>query len=74
MLLSRKKKSMMRLSTFPPVTPSSGSEGRGTDEEQQTECGESEEEISRGRPSWRSFDYQELAVATDNFSPGSITY
>lgn len=68
-LLLRRKKSIRRLPTSPPMS------GRiGANEDEQTESGLSQDEILKGRPSWRSFDYQELAAATDNFSPGSITF
>ncbi|KAJ6822162.1 receptor-like cytosolic serine/threonine-protein kinase RBK1 isoform X1 [Iris pallida] len=61
-LLLRSRRSMRRLSTFPPSITSSGSETNG----------EAREDVSTERPSWRSFEYQELAVATDNFSPDKL--
>ncbi|ONK65849.1 uncharacterized protein A4U43_C06F1600 [Asparagus officinalis] len=70
--LLRKKKPMMRFSTFPPILGSSSLERIGSDESEKMESGEFQEEILKGRPSWRSFDYQELGVATDNFSPGKL--
>lgn len=36
------------------------------------ESGESQEVISMGGHSWRSFDYEELAVATNNFSSDNL--
>ena len=30
-----------------------------------------QQHAKRGRPSWRNFDYQELVLATNNFSPGN---
>lgn len=69
----RKKRCMMRLSTFPPAM-AAGLGLQGTQSEKdRMESGEITAEIGRGRPSWRSFDYQELAAATDNFSPGKIS-
>ncbi|KAJ6802189.1 receptor-like cytosolic serine/threonine-protein kinase RBK1 isoform X1 [Iris pallida] len=72
-LLLRSRRSMRRLSTFPPSTARSGSEAAPVVIGDHTkENGEPREEISTGRPSWRSFEYQELAVATDNFSPDKL--
>ncbi|XP_020244255.1 receptor-like cytosolic serine/threonine-protein kinase RBK1 isoform X2 [Asparagus officinalis] len=60
-LWRRRRNPMLRLLTFPPVTASSG-----------LGIFESGEDILRCRPSWRSFDYQELAVATNNFSSDKL--
>lgn len=58
--LSRQNKSMRRLSTFPPIIRSS------------MEIEVPQEEMLKGRHSWRSFDYQELVVATNNFSSDKL--
>lgn len=74
-LLLRKKRSMMRASTFPPAAAVLGLQGslaRTRAIEDQMEGAGSQLEVPRGRPSWRSFDYQELAAATDNFSPDML--
>lgn len=70
-LILRKKRCMMRLSTFPPATTGLGLQETQS-EKDRMESGEITAEIGRGRPSWRSFDYQELAAATDNFSPDKL--
>lgn len=72
-LLLRRRKSIRRFSTFPPLLPPEHMR-IGTEEDQQTGSGLPQEEILKGRPSWRSFSYSELAAATDNFSPGCISF
>ncbi|XP_073105644.1 receptor-like cytosolic serine/threonine-protein kinase RBK1 isoform X4 [Elaeis guineensis] len=69
-LILRKKRTMMRLSTFPPATAGLGLR-RTPSEKDRIESVEITAETGRGRPSWRSFDHQELAAATNNFSSGS---
>ncbi|WOL15857.1 receptor-like cytosolic serine/threonine-protein kinase RBK1 isoform X3 [Canna indica] len=79
-LIMRKKRSMSRLSTFPPPTRRSslrvalerirssrkdGGEGGGGG-------GVAAVEIKIGSPSWRSFAYEELAAATDGFSADKL--
>nr|DAD40920.1 TPA_asm: hypothetical protein HUJ06_015243 [Nelumbo nucifera] len=66
-----KKKSMKRLSTFPMLTSSETSRrslsrklARIRSAHDGIDCGGK----SVPKPSWRSFSYQELAAATDNFS------
>ncbi|XP_020102446.1 receptor-like cytosolic serine/threonine-protein kinase RBK1 isoform X2 [Ananas comosus] len=83
-LILRKKKSMMRLSTFPPLTSSSGvrrclerirsgrNHNNNLENVKQFKFTPKIEDIGKWRPSWRSFDYQELAAATDGFSPDSL--
>lgn len=71
-LILRKKRTMMRLSTFPPAAAGLGL-CRTPSEKDRIESVEITAETARGRPSWRSFDHQELAAATDNFSPGKIS-
>lgn len=75
---------MMRLSTFPPLTSSSGvrrclerirsgrNHNNNLENVKQFKFTPKIEDIGKWRPSWRSFDYQELAAATDGFSPGDV--
>lgn len=75
---------MMRLSTFPPLTSSSGvrrclerirsgrNHNNNLENVNQFKFTPKIEDIGKWRPSWRSFDYQELAAATDGFSPGDV--
>ncbi|KAF8404721.1 hypothetical protein HHK36_009610 [Tetracentron sinense] len=70
-----RKKSLRRFSTFPMLTSSEISRrnlrrklARIRSAEDQTEYGES----FVPKPSWRSFDFEELAAATDNFSPEKL--
>lgn len=68
-----KKKSVRRFSTIPMLTSSDTSRrglrrklARIRSADDRIDCGE--ELVIK--PSWRSFDYEELAAATDNFSSG----
>ncbi|XP_010914330.1 receptor-like cytosolic serine/threonine-protein kinase RBK1 isoform X3 [Elaeis guineensis] len=70
-LILRKKRTMMRLSTFPPATAGLGLR-RTPSEKDRIESVEITAETGRGRPSWRSFDHQELAAATNNFSSDKL--
>ncbi|PKU73478.1 Receptor-like cytosolic serine/threonine-protein kinase RBK1 [Dendrobium catenatum] len=71
-LLQRKKRSIMRLSTFPPAMKASCLErkclGISQSGEEQSKGGLVQLEIPMRKPCWRNFDHQELVVATDNFS------
>ncbi|XP_072963018.1 receptor-like cytosolic serine/threonine-protein kinase RBK1 isoform X1 [Typha angustifolia] len=73
--ISRKKKSMMRVATFPPATTSSGFR-RCLEKiriaKDQTENRITMPEFEICKPTWRSFDYQELATATDGFNPDKL--
>lgn len=73
-----KKKSMRRLSTISSFTASYDLSrknylrrklARIRSAEDGIECGENHE-IPIPKPSWRNFDFAELAAATDNFSSG----
>ncbi|KAL0917176.1 hypothetical protein M5K25_012223 [Dendrobium thyrsiflorum] len=71
-LLQRKKRTIMRLSTFPPAMKASCLErkclGMFQSGEEQSKAGLVQLEIPMRKPCWRNFDHQELVVATDNFS------
>ncbi|PKA56081.1 Receptor-like cytosolic serine/threonine-protein kinase RBK1 [Apostasia shenzhenica] len=71
-LLLRRKKSIMRSSTFPPAARGNGSERKRSGSFRMGEdkgwCEAAQLEIPMRRPSWRNFDYQELMAATNNFS------
>ncbi|KAK1275117.1 Receptor-like cytosolic serine/threonine-protein kinase RBK1 [Acorus gramineus] len=58
-----KKRSMRRMSTFPPAE-----KARLSRQRLQRELAARFEQPP-SKPSWRNFDYDELASATDNFSP-----
>lgn len=73
-----KKKSMRRLSTISSFTASYDLSRKNylrrkltriRSAEDGIECGENHE-IPIPKPSWRNFDFAELAAATDNFSSG----
>lgn len=72
-----KKKSVRRFSTIPMLTSSDTSRrglrrklARIRSADDRIDCGE--ELVIK--PSWRSFDYEELAAATDNFSSGKNNF
>lgn len=68
-----RKKSMRRLSTFPLASSEiyRRSLSRKLARIRSAEDGIGDyEERTVWKPSWRSFDYEELAAATDNFSSG----
>ncbi|KAI0495578.1 hypothetical protein KFK09_021879 [Dendrobium nobile] len=71
-LLLRKYMSTRRLFTFPPSSWGSASVRKNS--ENFRSCKElsrielTQQEIPMNRPTWRNFDYQELVVATNNFS------
>ncbi|WVZ79063.1 hypothetical protein U9M48_026690 [Paspalum notatum var. saurae] len=74
-LILRRKKSMGRAVTFPQRSKSRGLRGyleRMRSGKNQMDCStiapEILPEIGKWRPSWRSFDYEELWAATDRFS------
>lgn len=74
-LILRRKKSMGRAATFPQRSKSRGLRGylqRMRSGKNQMDCSaiapEILPEIGKWRPSWRSFDYEELCAATDRFS------
>ncbi|CAL5039813.1 unnamed protein product [Urochloa decumbens] len=74
-LILRRKKSMGRAVTFPQRSKSRGLRGyleRMRSGKNQMDCSaiapEILPEIGKWRPSWRSFDYEELCAATDRFS------
>jgi len=78
-LLLRRKKSMGRAVTFPQRSKSRGLRGyleRMRSGKNQMDCSaiapEILPEIGKWRPSWRSFDYDELCAATDRFSPEKL--
>jgi hypothetical protein len=78
LILSRKKL-MARAVTFPQRSKSSGLKrylGRIRSGRNQIDCSaiapEIFPEIEKWRPSWRSFDYDELCAATDRFSSGNM--
>lgn len=75
-LFLRKKRSMLRLSTFPQATPVGASLRRSLVmiqcEGAQMGDGGPQTELPRGSPTWRSFDCRELAAATGNFSPDKL--
>ncbi|KAK8966362.1 Receptor-like cytosolic serine/threonine-protein kinase RBK1 [Platanthera guangdongensis] len=75
-LLSRKKKSMIKFSSFPPANKALNLERKSLgilhSSEEPSNLGLIQLEIPMRRPSWRHFDFQELAVATDNFSNESM--
>lgn len=75
-LLLRKSTSIRRLSTFPPSSRGSISERKSfassPSGKDQSRTQLAQQEIPMRRPSWRNFDYQELVVATDNFSYGNF--
>ncbi|XP_077234113.1 protein kinase superfamily protein [Tasmannia lanceolata] len=67
-----RKKSMRRLSTFPPLGSSETMRRNLSRKLARIRCVEDRSE-GKGfspikKPSWRSFDYEELSAATDNFS------
>lgn len=74
-LILRRKKSMGRAVAFPQRSKSRGLRGyleRMRSGKNQMDCSaiapEILPEIGKWRPSWRSFDYNELCAATDSFS------
>ncbi|PUZ59605.1 hypothetical protein GQ55_4G055800 [Panicum hallii var. hallii] len=78
-LILRRKKSMGRAVTFPQRSKSRGLRGyleRMRSGKNQMDCSaiapEILPEIGKWRPSWRSFDYEELYAATDRFSPEKL--
>ncbi|RLM56024.1 receptor-like cytosolic serine/threonine-protein kinase RBK1 isoform X1 [Panicum miliaceum] len=78
-LILRRKKSMGRAVTFPQRSKSRGLRGyleRMRSGKNQMDCSaiapEVLPEIGKRRPSWRSFDYEELCAATDRFSPEKL--
>ncbi|XP_020595114.1 uncharacterized protein LOC110035222, partial [Phalaenopsis equestris] len=75
-LLQRKKRNIMRLSTFPPAMKASCLErkclGMFQSGEEQPKGGLVQLEIPMRKPCWRNFDLQELVAATDNFSHGKF--
>lgn len=78
-LILRRKKSMGRAVTFPQRSKSRGLRGyleRMRSGKNQMDCSaiapEILPEIGKWRPSWRSFDYNELCAATDSFSSGNM--
>jgi len=78
-LILRRKKSMGRAVTFPQRSKSRGLRGyleRMRSGKNQMDCStiapEILPEIGKWRPSWRSFDYEELCAATDRFSPEKL--
>jgi hypothetical protein len=78
-LILRRKKSMGRAVTFPQRSKSRGIRGyleRMRSGKNQMDCSaiapEILPEIGKWRPSWRSFDYNELCAATDSFSSGNM--
>lgn len=78
LILSRKKL-MARAVTFPQRSKSSGLKrylGRMRSGRNQIDCSaiapEIFPEIEKWRPSWRSFDYDELCAATDRFSSDNL--
>lgn len=78
-LILRRRKSMARAGTFPQRTKTTGLKRyleRMRSGKNQIDCGaiapEILPEISKWRPSWRSFDYSELCAATDKFSSGDM--
>lgn len=78
LILSRKKL-MARAVTFPQRSKSSGLKrylGRIRSGRNQIDCSaiapEIFPEIEKWRPSWRSFDYDELCAATDRFSSDNL--
>ncbi|XP_064996539.1 receptor-like cytosolic serine/threonine-protein kinase RBK1 isoform X3 [Musa acuminata AAA Group] len=73
--IMRKKRSMPRLSTFPPATGRSSLRRaleRIRSSKDGTESGRIVVEVKMARPSWRSFAYEELAAATDRFSSDKL--
>ncbi|KAJ8466121.1 hypothetical protein OPV22_028673 [Ensete ventricosum] len=73
--IMRKKRSITRLSTFPPATGRSSLRRaleRIRSSKDGTESGRIVVEVKMARPSWRSFAYEELAAATDGFSPDKL--
>lgn len=80
LILSRKKL-MARAVTFPQRSKSTGLKrylGRMRSGKNQMDCSaiapEIFPEIEKWRPSWRSFDYDELCAATDRFSSGNMQH
>ncbi|KAF0904881.1 hypothetical protein E2562_038607 [Oryza meyeriana var. granulata] len=78
-LILRRRKSMGRAVTFPQRTKTTGLKRyleRMRSGKNQIDCGsiapEILPEISKWRPSWRSFDYNELCAATDKFSSENL--
>ncbi|XP_037468316.1 receptor-like cytosolic serine/threonine-protein kinase RBK1 isoform X1 [Triticum dicoccoides] len=78
LILSRKKL-MARAVTFPQRSKSTGLKrylGRMRSGKNQMDCSaiapEIFPEIEKWRPSWRSFDYDELCAATDRFSSDNL--
>ncbi|KAL6873487.1 hypothetical protein ACP4OV_013569 [Aristida adscensionis] len=78
-LILRRKKSMARAVTFPQRSKSRGLRGyleRMRSGKNQMDCSsiapEILPEIGKWRPSWRSFDYDELCAATDRFSSENL--
>jgi hypothetical protein len=78
-LILRRKKPMGRAVTFPQRSKSRGFRGyleRMRSGKNQMDCSaiapEILPEIGKWRPSWRSFDYEELCTATDRFSSGNM--
>ncbi|XP_040380985.1 receptor-like cytosolic serine/threonine-protein kinase RBK1 isoform X2 [Oryza brachyantha] len=78
-LILRRRKSMGRAVTFPQRSKSTGLKRyleRMRSSKNQIDCGaiapEILPEISKWRPSWRSFDYSELCAATDKFSSENL--
>ncbi|KAL6603118.1 hypothetical protein ACP70R_043479 [Stipagrostis hirtigluma subsp. patula] len=78
-LILRRKKSMARAVTFPQRSKSKGLRGyleRMRSGKNQMDCSaiapEILPEIGKWRPSWRSFDYDELCAATDRFSSENL--
>lgn len=78
-LILRRRKSMARAGTFPQRTKTTGLKRyleRMRSGKNQIDCGaiapEILPEISKWRPSWRSFDYSELCAATDKFSSENL--
>lgn len=78
-LILRRKKSMGSAVTFPQRPKSKGLRGyleRMRSGKNQMDCSaiapEILPQIGKWRPSWRSFDYNELCAATDSFSSGNM--
>ncbi|XP_041018987.1 receptor-like cytosolic serine/threonine-protein kinase RBK1 isoform X3 [Juglans microcarpa x Juglans regia] len=70
-----KRKSMRRFSIIPLLSASHEFSAKNLSRKlgriRSAEDGIDNDGIPRPKPSWRSFDYAELAAATDNFSSGS---
>ncbi|KAG0471547.1 hypothetical protein HPP92_016093 [Vanilla planifolia] len=75
-LLLRKKRRIMRLSTFPQAMRGFVLERKNSVSspvgEELSRDGQADLEIPMRRPSWRNFNYQELAAATNNFSHDNL--